>query len=791
MRFYIMLLSALLLGNLYAYSQTVSGKVSANLNQPLEGAHIHIEQWQGISAPDGSFEIRNIQEGLRRIIVSYIGYKSLDTLVSVKGNIRLDVVLQPEMTQLQEVVLAGNSTVDTAHEQRITTQTLEKYSDATLGDALKEVAGVYSLKTGNTIVKPVINGLHSSRVPVITNNVRLEDQQWGTEHAPNIDINGAGRVSVIKGANALQYGGDAIGGLILIEPVTILKDTLYGRTLLTMASNGRGSTFTSSLHKGAEEGWAWNVAGTRKYFGDREAPDYVLSNTGNREANFGGDIKYRGSNYDIGVAYSFYNTSIGIAKATHIGNVADLVRVINSSEPAVIDPFTYDIAEPGQEVQHHLATAEYKKEFANNMTLDVQYAFQLNRRKEYDMRRGELADTPALDLTLTTHSTQANWKKQAGSFTLKGGISLSAQENAANADTGIRPLIPDYNKYDAGVYGIMAYRFTDRLNGEAGIRYDFSRMDAQKFYQKTRWTDLGYDNVYDDFITGDYGTQWLANPVFNFHNLSASFGIRQNLNEQWEFLANAGLAMRNPNPSELFSDGLHHSNGTIELGNLAIKKEKGYKLSATLLKSGERLTLEVTPYLNLIEGFIYLQPTGIEYTIRGAFPVYRYRQTNALLSGLDVQGIWDISDSWRYSANFAWINGSDVTADKALIDMPPLNLTNTIRYTYADWHKVFIELRSEAVFRQKRYPDNNFTTDVPQDGGLVPMLVDISTPPAGYHLLHFSSGTRFKIVGNSMATVGFSVQNIFNTAYRDYLNRQRLYTDDMGRNFQLQLKINY
>jgi hypothetical protein len=28
--------------------------------------------------------------------------------------------------------------------------------------------------------------------------------------------------------------------------------------------------------------------------GDKEAPDYVLSNSGNREANFSGDIKFTG-----------------------------------------------------------------------------------------------------------------------------------------------------------------------------------------------------------------------------------------------------------------------------------------------------------------------------------------------------------------------------------------------------------------------------------------------------------------------------------------------------------------
>jgi iron complex outermembrane receptor protein len=74
---------------------------------------------------------------------------------------------------------------------------------------------------------------------------------------------------------------------------------------------------------------------------------------------------------------------------------------------------------------------------------------------------------------------------------------------------------------------------------------------------------------------------------------------------------------------------------------------------------------------------------------------------------------------------------------------------------------------------------------------LMPVLVDISTPPPGYQLLHFYSEMSFKTFGKTNATVAFSVQNILNTTYRDYLNRQRFFADEMGRNFQIQLKFNY
>jgi iron complex outermembrane receptor protein len=55
-------------------------------------------------------------------------------------------------------------------------------------------------------------------------------------------------------------------------------------------------------------GWSWNALGTVKYMGDK-APDYVLSNSGNREA-FSGDIKFTGKKQDVSAYYSYYNTTI-------------------------------------------------------------------------------------------------------------------------------------------------------------------------------------------------------------------------------------------------------------------------------------------------------------------------------------------------------------------------------------------------------------------------------------------------------------------------------------------------
>src|SRR5690606_31966330 len=99
---------------------------------------------------------------------------------------------------------------------------LEQYRGLSVSEALAAINGVTLLQTGSTISKPVIHGLHGSRVLTINNGVRQEAQQWGNEHAPEIDPFIAENLSVVKGVEGLRYGSDAIAGVVLVEP-KILK----------------------------------------------------------------------------------------------------------------------------------------------------------------------------------------------------------------------------------------------------------------------------------------------------------------------------------------------------------------------------------------------------------------------------------------------------------------------------------------------------------------------------------------------------------------------------------------
>ena len=781
----------------FTYGQIqFSGQITNENSMPLAGCDIHLGKNNFITDGNGNFTTNISKPGKQKLFIAYLGYFPVDTTLVIIENMTINFKMKLKVSDLSNIIINQKVEQDKtgSNSRKIKQATIEKYGSQSLGDALKEVAGVSTLKAGHNVVKPIINGLHSSRVPIINNNVRLEDQQWGTEHAPNFDINSAATIEVIKGASGLQYSGDAIGGLVLINPVVVKKDTLFGKTILALSTNGRGGVVSSSLHKGNEFGWRYNLQTSAKYFGDRTAANYVLSNTANREFNFSGDASYSYKKMDFTAFYSVYNANIGILQASHIGNVNDLYQSINNLVPWFIGDFTYEIQNPKQEVQHHLAKLNANFYLDEQSILSIQYAYQNNRRLEFDIRRGEFKNIPALALTLKTNQLLIDFKKESIHWEWKSGGAFSYQTNVANTDlTKVRPLIPTYDKIDFGLYSIFKYDFVSGWKADAGLRYDYTNVQASKFYFKTRWTERGYDADFNQFVVQEFATQLLTKPQFTFHNLSASLGAEKAFDNNWFVNTNFNLTNRNPNPAEFFSDGLHHASGVIELGDLRLKKETAVKISAFAQKKWNKFSIGINPFLHSIKNFMFLKPSreGFETTIRGAFPVFEYSQTNALLTGIDIQTDWNIHKNISHKLILGYVNGRNVSEKIPLIDMPPLNFSNKIKFEKNEWAHFIFELKHDVVLRQTRFPDYNFTTNIIKNNELVPVLVDISTPPKGYQLLGFYAEMRPKIFKKTVTTIALMGQNILNVAYRDYLNRQRFFADELGRNIQIQFKINY
>ena len=772
---------------------SLKGKISDfHDNSSIIGASLQIvnSNKNTITNFDGSFEFKNLCKGKITLVIKHVACESKTISFIISKDIVKEITLEHHLEELEEVVVKSESKSEsTSIEKSIKKDIITNFSDKSLGDALNTLSGVSSLNTGNTIVKPMIHGLHSSRLLIINNNVRMFDQEWGDEHAPNIDMNASDRIDVIKGANSLKFGSDAVGGLIVVRGKKYArKDSLFGSSLMSFNSNGFGGNLNSEIIKSYKSGYYTKVQMSYRRFGDFKAADYSLTNSGLENINASFRLGYNSYLKGFEFYYSQVNNKFAILKSSHIGNVNDLVTAINSLEPRVIKEFSFSIDNPKQSIIHHLGKIEAYKRFQGFGKLTFQYDFQVNRRREFDLRRGDLKNTPVIDLRLVTNSIQSDLQvKPNDNLKLNIGFLGRFQQNNP-ISTGYRPLIPNFDKFDIGLYTIGNYSLNESTELNAGIRYDFSKIKARKWYNITDWNETyNYDELFPEFETGTIaGVRIFTKPQYTFHNFSTGLGLLKKINDDLSLFINYGLANRVPNPSELFSDGLHHSAARIEKGLLNINKETANKFIVSMERNNNNFGFVISPYFKKINGFIQLIPVGISTTIRGAFPVYEYNQIDAEIYGIDIDLNKKIYKRLDYYGSISLLRGKNTSENLPLINMPAANFNNKLMYFNEELKQLSVSITHKTVLQQNRFPDYNFFTLDPvtqQD-----VFVDISSTPPTYSIFGLNISSAFN---EGKLQFELNVENLFNTSYREHLNRLRYFSDELGRNINFKIKINY
>ncbi|MGB0839474.1 MAG: TonB-dependent receptor domain-containing protein, partial [Chitinophagales bacterium] len=250
-------------------------------------------------------------------------------------------------------------------------------------------------------------------------------------------------------------------------------------------------------------------------------------------------------------------------------------------------------------------------------------------------------------------------------------------------------------------------------------------------------------------------------------------GVNYQLSDEIKLNYNIGYASRNPAVNELYSNGLHQGVSGIEEGDIDLQVEKSVKTTFSVEgRSSNQLFFEGLFFLQNIQDYIYLQPQDeFRLTIRGAFPVFRYEQTNAQLYGTDWTAGYHILDNFQVNFKYSYLRGQDVSNNMPLIGMPSNNLLATANYQIVNvgrFENVEIELNHQSVFEQKNLLEEQ----------------DFVLPPETYHLLNTKISGQYPNT-KSRLNLYLKIDNLLNTTYRDYLNRQRYFADDLGRNITI------
>lgn len=744
-------------------SYTLSGRIiDLDDGRELDGTFVILKENQQtqITNAHGSFRFSGLCAGLHELVIRHVGCR--DTLIrtELKKDMKLTIRLPHSAIELGEIDVMDKQPemIRSQTVNDISKQDLDRVRGQSLGESLKLISGVTTLNTGSTISKPMIHGMQGYRILILNNGIRQEGQQWGNEHAPEIDPFIAQKLSVIKGANAVRYGSDAMAGVILVEPAD-LPDTasVTGEVNLVGMSNGQSGTASGIIQGYFDKlkGLSWRAQGTYKKGGSVRTPDYYLKNTGVEEMNYSYTLGYHRKNIGVEAYYSQFNTKVGIFSGAHIGNLTDLKAAFNASKPQdSLAPFSYDIGRPYQDVSHELAKAKLHIHLAPRWLLNAQYAYQYNIRKEFDKtppRSTAYVDPnrPDLDYRITSQTAELilehlNIRSFRGQF---GGSYM----NQKNVYLG-RFFIPNFKNNTFGAFATERY-VKQHFELEAGLRYDQKHL--QSYYY------LG--NV-------------LQSPDLLFRNVSWNIGAILKPNRELNFFINAGSAWRAPAPNELYSNGLHQGLGSIERGNANLKTEQVYNVTASGLYRNGGYTLEITAYHNQFSNFIYLNPANQpELTIKGAYPVFNYMQADARISGLDgkagavfykhleLTAKAMILRAWNYSINDYLVY---MPSDRYSLDIKAFT---TISRSVKD---AYIQAGYQYITKQWRVPDRT----------------DFAPPPKAYGLLSAEIGAAFRF-GKQQLNISLAATNLLDAIYRDYLDRFRYFADSQGRNFTIRIKV--
>lgn len=786
---------AIFLGLLFTNAQTtyiVKGKViDYHDKTPLKNATITLGKSTQISDSNGQFIFKSLPSGNFTLLANHPDCEAFSEEISLTKDLEITIQLEHHIADIETITLHGtHKKSNSLIVKSLDRSDIDRNSTENLGNILSTISGVGALKSGNNIAKPIIHGLYGSRVPIINNGVKMAEQEWGVEHAPNIDVNQFDHVDVIKGASALKYGSDAIGGVVVLEPAVYKrKDTIQGNVNLSGISNGQGVGLGINLLKTWENGWAIKTTGGFKKLGDLKTPNYNLMNTGLQNHSFGFTLQNNTYLQGISFDYSVTDSEIGIYRGSDLGNLEDFYKALTSDIPIYERDFSYSINNPKQDVQHHIAKISAFKRFENLGKVSVDYNFQYNHRKEYDVRRGELAQIPSLDLELFTNQININDFIERQYWSLETGIDLKYQFNYSTPETQARRLVPNYDQYAGGIYSVFKYKLTSKLNAEAGLRYDITKYEVKKWYDLNDWENRYADDFSQYYIKTE-GNRVFTKPNLTYKNLSFNAGLDFQPSKNLDVKLNYAKVGRTPNIAELFADGLHHSAAIIEVGNMGMKNEDGNQFNLNIdgkLNVLEGLRFTVNPYLFITKNFITEIPTGIQNTIRGVFPVWSYQQINAKMYGLDVDAELKFNNHFEYKGNFSYVNGQDETNDQPLIMMVPTNFANSLEFKNEQWNNFYFKVQQQTFLHQNRFPVYNPTINIFEDGVEVEKILDLSTPPPTYTL--WSLQTGFDL--NKHFSAGLNVTNLFDTNYKDYLNRMRYFSFEMGRNIILNLKYNF
>ncbi len=718
---------------------------------PIAGAAVRVLEIDRTGRTDGEgrFVFPGLRSGAYTVFVRVIGYASRTIPVNLGGDSAdVTVSLRESAIEAEEVVVSGSPFPRTSGEQYQSAESkslleLHETPGSSFSEKISDIPGVAVRSNGSAPSRPILRGLSDNRVLVLENGLRTGDiSTYDPAHAVPIESAGITQIDVVRGPATILYGPSTIGGLVNVFTTSIPAASsrpFSGTVSLTgnSVSDEYAGYFNGVLSTG---GHAVGVTVAGSHSGDIRIPegDYADPGSGKvfhlkrmpqsfdhvQEAGLG--YSYQGDFGMIGVGGKHYEMNYGIPGVPPNPDWED------------VPPATSRIAQKKNSVEVR-SLFNVDGAFLRDVRFNAGYV---------DYNHSEF---PTAEDSTGISDPQANhFHKQAfngvlefqhrisGSLRGIAGLWANIENLAIDGDmplgpnslaTGLAAFV--YEEYDAGA--------DTRL--EAGLRFDYNRIKTSPFA----------DSPDSAFQTLDVSR--LSNA------LTASLGGVHRLSPDMTISFSVARSFRAPTVQELFANGLDAASATYSKGDADLSPETGFGVDASFSVRTDAIVLEVSPYLNVVNNYIFAFLTGD--TLQG-FPVRQFSATDARLAGFEAGLTVQPARNFALKATVDYVNAQDTRHNVPLPFTPPLK--GLLALSYRDplfWGK--LEWRLAAA--QTRLGDGD-------------------TPTAGYGLINFGLGVRLPS-GGLVHALSVHCDNVFNKEYRDNLSVIKDFLPQPARSFRL------
>jgi iron complex outermembrane receptor protein len=752
---------------------TLSGVVTDEKNAPAADVQVVVPAVQKGTRTDstGAYKIEALTPGSYAVEFRRVGNAPVTRQADLsKGDATVNVALGGTPLMLAPITITAAPEAKSALETPASVSVvegrqLEQQPSQSVISSIQSQPGISMIDEGATVVKPVIRGLNSQDIVVVEDGVRQESEQWGNEHAPEIDPLGTDRIEVLRGPNSLMYGSDALGGVIAINHPELPNAHLGAGPLsglftgmVNSNNNSVGENFEAA---GAVGDWGYRANVSQMQAGNfRNPQDGYVPNTGLQQVAGNGAFGLRQDWGSLDADFGKFNKRVELQNPS-------------APFPAPFDDLEYQTLQHDHGKIHSTVLSDW----AN---WDVTLGYDRSDRKEFDGPSvpGNMTlapDAPHLNWIETSYTLDAK-AHLAPLGALQGTVGLSGLRRL-DQSLGLVDLTPTNDQSGVGEY-LMEDLPVGKFDFTAGVRGD------QDEYNVSADNKIGIDP--DNNLNSPHP---VAAQTLHYSAVSAAAGGVYHITEPLAFAVNLGRGYRNPVPFELFAYGVHEGAAEFLIGNPNLSPETSFDTDASLRWSSPRIKGEVGVFRNYIHNYIFGVQTGQffntatgQFGSSGDLPVSQETQGNATIKGLD--GAINVAATNWLTLNTVYnmvrgFNdlGSPDDNTNYLPHVPADNVlfgANLHRKSLGALSNPYFEVDEKLIAAQDR-------TNGP------PVASGIPTP--GYGLTDLHAGGEF-VVMNNRITLDVGVNNLFNKGYIDYNSILKEFNiQDPGRNVYAKVTV--